>query len=340
MRALWFTDLHLRPLHEEAGTRLLNVILKTAREQKPDIAICTGDVFHTKNILYGTMLDMFRDFLLELGTICPVYVIPGNHDYCIEYDVHALQGFKLLPNITVVDRSMKITDKVGIMSYSRQEARFTELFQELGPVEFLFGHFDMDGFDLGSGWEEKESWCDPTKFKGVRKVFSGHYHKRQRKVVNGVEILFAGTGATTEFGESDQEKFLTMVDLETGEDTEIPTGLTFHKTFRIEAGDAFPEIPEEELKNGVEFRLIIKGTQQQIALIDRPKDYPARVGYDFVTEVSDRLDVSSSDKKEDVLKKYLEFEVKKQGKAIEAAAFDMDRLMSIGARYVGKAGRK
>lgn len=339
MKALWFTDLHLREAHRDAGKKLLSFILETAKERKPDMAICTGDVFHTKNMIYGTMLDMFGEFLTELTKICPVYMIPGNHDYCVEYSVHSLESFKLFPNVHVVDRSMKITDKVGIMAYARQEERFSTLLQELGPVEYLFGHFDMEGFDLGSGWEEKESWCSPEKFKGVKKVYSGHYHKRQRKTVNGVEILFGGTGATTEFGESDQEKFITMVDLETGEDEGILTGLTFHKTLRINAGDAFPEIPLEERNNGVEFRLVIKGTQQQIALIDRPKDYPARIAFDFQTEVSERLDVTSSEKKEDVIKKYVDFEIKKQGKAIEAAEFDLEKLMTIGAKYVGKAGR-
>ena len=339
MKALWFTDLHLRPNHKNAGDKLLSFILSQAKERKPDVAICTGDVFHTKNIIYGTMLGMFREFLTELAAICPVYIIPGNHDYCIEYSEHALEAFKLMPNVHIVDRTMKITDKVGIMSYARQEERFNLLMKEMGPVEYLFGHFDMNGFDLGSGWEEKESWCDIEKFSGIKKIFSGHYHLRQSKVVQGVEVLYGGTGATTEFGESDQEKFITMVDLETGVDEAIPTNLTFHKTLRINAGEPFPEIPMDEIKEGVEFRLVIKGTQQQVALVDRPKDYPARIAFDFQTETSDRLEVSSADAKEDVLKKYVKFEMEKQGKAIEAAEFDLERLMAIGAKYVGKAGR-
>jgi hypothetical protein len=339
MKALWFTDLHLRPNQKDAGEKALRFILDTAAKQKPDVAICTGDVFHTKNIIYGTMMDMFQDFLIELGKICPIWVIPGNHDYCVEYEVHALAAFKLLPNVTIVDDAAKITDKVGIVAYARQEERFQALLKKLGPVEYLFGHFDINGFNLGSGWEERESWSDPSKFQGVKKVFSGHYHLHQSKQLGDIEFVYCGTSYTTAFDESDQEKYIALVDLETGEWNRIQTGLTLHKTLRINAGDPFPEIPETSFAEGVEYRVVVKGTQQQIGLLDKPKNYQARISYDFISDVGERLDVSSSDNKADVMKKYVDFEFKKQGKALDTSGFDTDRLMALGNRILSKASR-
>lgn len=342
MKALWITDLHLRPIRQEAGAKLLAFILSQVETRKPDMLICTGDVFHDKNNLYGTMLEMFREFLVSASTHCPVYCIPGNHDYGIEYSVHSLSGYKGIPNVHICDGAYRITEKVGIVPYSRQEARFQELIKDLGPVEFLFGHFDLNGFDLGSGWEEKESWSDPAVFKscsGLKAVFSGHYHLKQEKEIDGVRFIYLGSGATTDFGESDQDKRIGLVDLETGEMESIPTNLTLHKTLRINAGDDFPEIPQSEVENGVEYRLVVKGTQQQIALLEKPKDYQARISYDFVTEVSERLDVSSTEAKEDVLKKYVEFEFRKQGEALENTNMDTERLMSVGARIMSKVGR-
>jgi DNA repair exonuclease SbcCD nuclease subunit len=342
MKALWITDLHLRPIRQEAGERLLAFILSQVEAKSPDMIICTGDVFHDKNYLYGTMLEMFREFLIKCAAHCPVYAIPGNHDYGVEYAVHALQNFKDIPNVTIVDRSMKITDKVGIVSYARQEARFQELMAELGPVEILFGHFDLNGFDLGSGWEEKESWSDPNVFKtfsGLKFVNSGHYHKGQSQLINDCVFTYLGTGATTDFGESDQEKRIGLVDLETGAIEFIDTGLTLHKTLRMSAGDEFPVIPEDQVNAGVEFRVVICGTQQQIGMIEKPKDYAARISYDFITETTERLDISSSEKKEDVLKKYVDYEYKNQAATLEKMGFDKDKLLSMGARYLSKVSR-
>jgi len=271
MKALWITDLHLRPGRHEAGARLLAFILKIAKERAPEIIVCTGDVFHDKNFLYATSLDLFRDFLVQAGKfVDQIYLAPGNHDYGTEYSVHSLTGYKGIPRVTVVDTVAKITEDVGIVSYARQEARFNQLMHELGPVKFLFGHFDLNGFDLGSGWEEKESWSDPEIFKKIptlSKVFSGHYHLAQSKIVNDITFTYLGTGATTDFGESDQIKRIGLVDLSTGVLEEIQTGLTLHKTLRINAGEDFPDIPTAETEAGVEYRLIIRGTQQQIDLI-------------------------------------------------------------------------
>jgi DNA repair exonuclease SbcCD nuclease subunit len=342
MKALWITDLHLRPIRQEAGAKLLAFILSQVILLKPDMVIVTGDIFHDKNYLYGTMLEMFREFLTAVGIHCPIHLIPGNHDYGVEYSVHSLSGFKGMHNVNIIDTSCRITDKVGMISYSRQEARFQFLMNELGPVEYLFGHFDLNGFDLGSGWEEKESWSDPELFKPfqtLKIVFSGHYHLMQEQTINGIKFVYLGTGATTDFGESDQVKRIGLVDLETGELESIPTGLTLHKTLRINAGDAFPEIPEDDVNSGVEFRLVIKGTQQQIALVDKPRDYAARIAYDFTTETSERLDISSTESKEDVLKKYISFEYKKQGQAIEKSEMDVERLMGLGQRFLAKVGR-
>jgi DNA repair exonuclease SbcCD nuclease subunit len=342
MKALWITDLHLRPIRQEAGAKLLAFILAEARARRPDMILCTGDVFNDKNYLYATMIEMFREFLVEAASLCPVYVIPGNHDYGIEYSVHALSGYNDIDNVHIVDSAKKITETAGIIAYARQEARFKALIEELGPVKLLFGHFDLNGFDLGTGEEERESWSDPATFKsveGLKYVFSGHYHLAQEKTIGGIRFTYLGTGATTTFGESDQEKRIALVDLETGDIEPIPTGLTLHKTIRIGAGDSFPEIPQGEINNGIEYRVVIKGTQGQIALVEKPRDYPARIAYDFVTEASERLEVNSSEKKEDVLKKYVDFEYNNNGRALEGYELDMERVMAVGAKYLSRAGR-
>jgi|GEM_PF-6566923 len=345
MKALWITDLHLRPVHRENGQRLLSKILEILISRKPDMVICTGDIFHDKDITYTTIIEMFRDFVETVSQICPLYMIPGNHDYGSEYSAHSLKGFKGMHNVHVVERALCITDKVGLIAYSRQEARFHELMAELGPVETLMGHFDLNGFDLGSGWEEKESWSDPealSRYPRLKSVRSGHYHLAQEKVIKGIHIMYLGTGATHEFGESDQEKSIGLMDLETGSVERIATGLTLHKTIRMTASDEFPVISDEEIKNGVHFRVIIRGTEQEIAMKkkDQPKVYQAKVVPDFITETAKRLDISVDEKKEDVILKFVNFQKKTQEHLFLNSNLDPAKLVAMGAKYMSKAGRK
>lgn len=337
MKALWFTDLHLRPNQTASAKRALGFILETAKAKKPDLAICTGDVFHTKNILYASMLEMFREFLTELAQICPVYLAPGNHDYGFEYEVHALSNFLDIKGVTVVDEAMKITPQVGLMAYARQKERFDLLREKINGVKYLFGHFDMNGFDLGSGWEEKESWSDPEYFLNFKKVFSGHYHLHQVKQIKDTEFVFCGTAYTTEFGESDQRKYIALVDLETGEWEKIETHLTLHKTLKITAGEDFPKIPEKEIAEGVEHRVIVSGTKEQLDLVKMPKDYPAILIKQFSTLAVERLDVSATDKKEDVLKKFVDFEVKNKAEVLKG--LDQEKLLSVGQKLLSKVNR-
>lgn len=335
-KAIYFTDLHLRPNQAEAGKRALSVILELTRAQKPDVAICTGDVFHTKNLLYASMMTLFREFLIDMTAICPVYVSPGNHDYGREYDIHALQNFTDIPNVHVVDEALKITPKVGIMAYARQKERFNYLREKIDGVEILFGHFDMNSFDLGSGWEEREAWADPELFLAFKKVFSGHYHLHQAKTVKDTEIVYCGTAYTTEFGESDQQKYVLMIDLETGAWEKLSTGLTLHKTLRINAGDDFPEIPLEDVKSGTEYRVVVRGTKEQVDLMKPPKSYYALVIPQYITAAVERLDVSATDNKSDVLKKFVDFEIKNKDAMLKE--LDQDRLLAIGKKFLSRVG--
>lgn len=347
MKALWFTDLHLRPTQKESGAKLLSFILKTAQERKPGVAIITGDIFHTKDNVQLTLMTTFKEFLIELSQICKVVVIPGNHDYGSEYSSHSLDYLKKMDNVVIVDTSYKITDKVGIISYARKPDRFQFLMNELGPVETLFGHFDLNGFNLGSGWEEQESWSDPEVFKSyssLKFVNSGHYHLAQEKILNDVRFVFCGTGYTTDFGESDQEKRVCIYDLETNEIESISTGLTLHKTLRIDVGADLPEIPQDEIANGVEYRVVIKGTQKQINLWqnskEMPRNYPGRVSYDFITEVDERLDISSTDDSVDILSKYVSNEFSKNKETVKNSNLNEERLLKMGQRLMAVVGRK
>lgn len=338
--ALLVGDPHLRPLELEFAKALLLKVLEVTIERKPEYVFIMGDVFHYKDRLSGVCLKIFHDFLLEITKYSKVVMIVGNHDWCQPYSVHSLESYKLMPNVTVVDDYYKLDDDNLFISYCREKERFLELVKKAGPAKRLFGHLDVNTLTPGSGWEETEDFLNPEEFSDLQfeQIFSGHLHLAQQVKYKNCEIVMVGTGYTTDFGESDQLKRLVLLDLDSGDYESIPTGLTLHKTLKMEASDPFPEIPVEELERGVQYRLVIRGTKEQIAILKKPKNYPAQYTYDWVLNEGARIDLSVTDTKEDIMKKYIEEEIKRSFS--EKDNFDKEKLFKIGKRYLNSVNTK
>jgi DNA repair exonuclease SbcCD nuclease subunit len=333
MKALLVSDLHLRPTHFELAKKVLERIKKELNEKKPEYLIIGGDTFHTKNIVYASMLTLFESFLKEVTKNHKVICLVGNHDWGIQYEVHSLQTLRM-DNLIVVDRFYKLENNVGFISYCREKERFESFMNEISDCKILFGHLDLNGFELGSGWEETDAFCGAERFETFKKVFSGHFHKAQEVTLSsGAEIIYVGSSYTTDFSESDQEKRFLLIDLDSGVWDPINTGMTYHKTLKIKATDSLPELNELELKEGVHFRVIISGTKEEIGKVSIPSGYKAKVIFDFQNSESTRADINSYDSHDQMMKKYVEFESKRANLSLEK-----ERLLKIGSAILSKAG--
>jgi DNA repair exonuclease SbcCD nuclease subunit len=333
-------DPHLRLLELQYGRALLLKVMEVIVEKKPKYTVILGDVFHNKDSLSGLCLKVFNDFLLEASKYTHIICLVGNHDWCQPYSVHSLEGFKLIPNVTIVDDVFRLDDDNLFISYCREKERFLKLLKEAGPAKRLFGHLDVNSLTPGSGWEEVEDFMNPEEFSELKfeQIFSGHLHLAQDIKSKGTEIVMVGTGYTTDFGESDQTKRLVMLDLDTGKYESILTDLTLHKTLRIDAGEPFPVLPENELDRGVNFRLVIKGTREQISLIKKPKNYPVQYAYDWVSKEGARMDLSPTDRKEDTMNKYIEKEIERSFS--ERDNYNKEKLLTMGKKYLSLVNQK
>lgn len=334
-KALIVSDLHLRPSSMEMSKRVLKLIQQKIAELKPDYLINLGDTFHTKNIIHVTVQNLYQDFINEVRKDVKVIQLVGNHDWGVQYSEHPFNALKYMDNVTVVEDMMTL-DKNIFISYARETSRFEEMLGRGGPkIERIFAHMDMNGYTPGSGWEEVSPYFDEDHFKGYKQLISGHLHLAQNKILeNGTEILFVGSGYTTDFGESDQEKRFVLMDLDTGVWESIPTGLTMHRTLKIKAGEPFPEIPEAELHDGVEFRVVVSGTREQINTLILPKKYPARITYDLTAAQGARIELSATDNQEQTIKKYIEAELKRSFGGVEKSGLEIDKLLKIGKKYI------
>lgn len=343
MKALLISDLHIQlsKMQMENGKvfiPILEIVLKIIDEKKPDYLINLGDTFHSKDNVSATLLYLYKDFLLRVPKSCKIVQIVGNHDFSIvnENEIfHAMKTINNIDNLTIVDDIYKLNDRIGFMGYCRKKDLFVDRIERLGKIEFLFGHFDINGFNLGDNYIEQNAVFDMDDFKNIKYIFSGHYHEPQEKVKNNSQYVYVGSAETTTFGETDQEKRFLWLDLENGEFESIPTFRTFHKTLHMNAEDEFPIIPAEEIARGVNFKVIIKGTKAQIDLLKKPKNYKAKISYDLISQNGDvkRIDVKATDNIEDVFVKYIEYDLEKSFGGIMDSGFDPNKLIEVGKKY-------
>lgn len=334
-KALIVTDLHLRPSSLEMSQKVLALIEEKIEELKPQYLINLGDTFHTKNVVHVTVQNMYQDFISRVSKKVKVVHLIGNHDWGVQYSEHPFNALKYMDNVTVVEDVFTL-DKCAFVSYCRETSRFQEMLERAGNnIDRVFAHMDMNGFTPGSGWEEVSPFFDPEHFKNYKQIISGHLHLAQNKTLtSGTEIIFVGSAYTTDFGESDQDKRFLLMDLESGEWDSVPTGMTMHKTLKINAGDPFPEIPEEEVNRGVEYRVIVSGTREQINTLILPKKYPARITYDLTAQQGARIELSATDTQEQTMKKYIEAELKRSYGGVTESGLDIDKLIKIGKKYI------
>tara|TARA_Y100000034_G_scaffold136824_1_gene216110 strand:+ start:11112 stop:12131 length:1020 start_codon:yes stop_codon:yes gene_type:complete len=337
MKALLSTDLHLLPNQIELSKRVLEMIkVNSYKYLTPgeDKIILPGDIFHFKNTIHTNVQKLFEKFLLEMSKDFQVIVLVGNHDWGIPYKTHSLQAYKNLnENIIIVDDIYR-DGKHGFIPYYREKELFHEKLKELGDIEYLYGHLDINGFQIGSGWEEySEDFSSVEDFKKYKKVISGHLHLAQEKVVEGTEYIYIGTAYTTSFSETDQKKRFIIMDMDTGEWEEYDTGLTLHKTIEINASEELPEIPKEDLDKGVSYRVIITGTREEIdQRIDlKNQKYPARINYNFINKERTRIELKTTDTVEETINKFTEKQLKRVYD--ENHNFDINKLLKIGKKY-------
>jgi DNA repair exonuclease SbcCD nuclease subunit len=351
MRILWFTDIHLRPEYKSRGEKFLNFICELAEQEKPDLIVNTGDTFHTKDKVFTSMTKMYEIALARMLKVAPVVNIVGNHDWGVLYATHALEYYDSIEIGT--NKVVNVSDtyrigNIGFTAYVKDDVKMKKSLSELRGCEYLFGHFDINGFQLGSGWEEVSAVASTDTFKNFSYVLSGHYHLAQEKQIGDTKFIYCGSPYTIDFGESDQSKRVMIIDTEKKEFRSINTNMTYHKTLTIKAGEDFPVIPDEEIENGVEYRYKLVGTKEEIKDLEKakPKEIKAKIVHDQRDSGVVRSEISMANGTDSAISEYTLRQVLRSYKidassdlkaASKKLGMDIEALVSMGQKYAANA---
>lgn len=185
-----FTDIHFGKQNnsETHNQDCINFIKWFCDQVKADSDVdCIfflGDWHEHRSAINGMTLDYSQagaTLLSDLGL--PVYFIIGNHDLYFRNnrDVFTPIIFNKLENFIIVNEPTILEDNGCVLAPFLFEDEYKDFFKKYSKYETFAGHFEFKGFVLTGETVIKEDGPDPAEYTKPKRIFSGHYHKRQSK---------------------------------------------------------------------------------------------------------------------------------------------------------------
>ncbi len=242
--------------------------------------ILLGDILDTKEVVRGKCLNLVYNRIKN--SKLNFYILVGNHDWFnLECKEHSLETLKSLPNVVIVDKPfyLEMSSKTAVLLpyYENLDALKKELTKaKKKDTDLVFMHQGVIGFDYGNGYiadGKGHGEIDLDLAKGFLRVISGHFHKYAEQE----NLTFLGTPFSHSFGESNQEKYIAVLNTWENELELMETPFPKHYTLYIDTSPitrenevALKAYMEEFGENNI-FRVILEGTEETIKVFDKSK---------------------------------------------------------------------
>jgi len=187
-------------------------------EKNIENIVILGDYFENRNAL--NVKTMNRGFLalnnLIKETGCPVYFLKGNHDYYYR----TTKEYSSADPLTFIDPKIKVISEITPIEFDGIKTlmvpwlmpgdvpKFLEIKEE-DDYQVCFGHFEVVGFDLNVFGFTNKSGFKVKDFSNFKKVFSGHFHKRQKSR----NVRYVGSPYQLDFAEAGDTKGFTILEI-------------------------------------------------------------------------------------------------------------------------------
>lgn len=267
LKVLCIGDIHFRHASVAENDLLIEKLKKKVWDTNTNIVVFMGDLLHNHGTTYVQPFNQVLKLLKEIGSICPVYVLVGNHDYINNSqflsDNHFLKAFNGLERVMVVDR---VVEHYGLVMMPYVPAgRFVEALdthEGWKSAKAILCHQDFYGVELnGIRMEHGDKWPEDFPL-----VISGHIHQHQWLQKN---ICYVGTPYMTTFAEAD-EKGISLFEFgdtvcHTRIDTEMPKKLTL--TLSVEDAKGYKPPANTHV------RLIVEGESADLTAFRKTQAY-------------------------------------------------------------------
>lgn len=212
MKVILTADLHIQDgIYVNICLDYIDYLSTYAQNNNINTIMFLGDILHKANKMkYDTFVPLFKKLEELKQSGFRLYFILGNHDiYTMERD-SLIETFSPF-GIVIKDKEIITIDGVDIClcSYTSDQT----LVPTVG-ADYLFTHLSIADFSFDNDMEAKDkSSFKPELFDNYKKVFTGHFHKRQEKH----NIEYIGSPYQLSYGEAgDTNKGFVVFEPSTG----------------------------------------------------------------------------------------------------------------------------
>lgn len=212
-KAALFTDIHWGKRnnseeHNQDCARYIEWFIEQVQAD-PDIdhIYFLGDWHEHRAAINGLTLKYSYEGAKRLDSLgLPIYFVVGNHDLYFRNNrkVFTTGIFDAFKNFVLIDSITKLDEVHGgaIVVPFLNEDEYPELI-EYKDVPVALGHFELKGFVITGDTKVMEHGPDyNTFFKKQKRVFSGHFHKRQ----NQGNVYYIGNTFPMDFSDTNDIK--------------------------------------------------------------------------------------------------------------------------------------
>lgn len=190
MRGVYFTDIHWGRKdnsveHNADCTAFVDYMIDYINTQgNIDYIAFLGDWNQHRNSINVFTMHVSHEAAKKLNRLeLPVYFIVGNHDlyHRNNREYFSTVTYDSLDNFVVIDKP-KVINQCGcdiLFSPYLFDAEYPILYEKYQHVPVWAGHFEFKSFILTGQYTKSVHGADPDSFSNIKRIFSGHFHKRQ-----------------------------------------------------------------------------------------------------------------------------------------------------------------
>ena len=208
MRGCLFTDIHWGRKnnsveHNQDCMDFIDWMITVVQKEKAEWIGFLGDWFESRTSIEISTLNLAYAGASKLSALgIPVYFCVGNHDLFrrTTREFFSTVHYEDIPNFHIINEPTQI-------NFNNKTATFFPfMFEheyETMPynTDYWLGHFEFSGFEITSYGTVKHDGPSHTSFKNIKRILSGHFHKRQTKD----NTTYIGNTFPMDFGDVDSD---------------------------------------------------------------------------------------------------------------------------------------
>jgi len=221
-RIALLTDIHFgkhtnSEQHNQDCLRYINWFSEQVKNNDIDAIAFLGDWHEHRSAINGLTLDYSMKGAKLLNDLnLPIYFIVGNHDlyYRNTRDIFTTVIFEQLENFVIINKPLEIPENSLVFTPFLFPEEYDDFFTKYSHCETIMGHFEFKGFVLTGETVKCEHGADPNSYSKPKKIYSGHFHKRQ----TSKNVHYIGNTFPMDFGDAnDFDRGMAVHDFSTGE---------------------------------------------------------------------------------------------------------------------------